>query len=61
MRYIIDRVIKEPDMCGALINLEHWKAFDNVYHRYLDIVLRAAGFHSVFCGWILTYTAAPAR
>lgn len=49
--YIIKRVGKELGIYGALIYLDHSKAFDKVYRRYFDTIL-AAGFGPIFRVWI---------
>lgn len=50
MRYIMDRVIKEPSMDGVLISLDQSRAFDKVDHRYFDAVLRVAASGLVIRG-----------
>lgn len=52
MRYIIQRIRTKAGFGGALVNLYQSKAFNKVNQRYLEAVLKAAGFGSVFSGWV---------
>lgn len=40
MHYSIDSDVKNPDVRGALINLDQLQAFDGADHRYLAAVLQ---------------------
>lgn len=52
MRYIISKIVKEPGISDALLNLDQSKAFDGIDNSYLEVVFRAAGFDPLFHGWI---------
>lgn len=52
MRYLIHGVVKEPDIGGALINLDQEENFDRVDHHYFEAVLRATDCVPVFHCWI---------
>ena len=50
VREILDGI--EDNTEAALINLDQFKAFNRVDHRFLATVLETAGFEPEFCKWI---------
>ena len=51
IRQILEK-LNEDDTGAALINLDQSKAFDRVDHRFLEAIMKKAGFKSDFLRWI---------